>query len=284
MLNHDKTHCFNIALLVIVLLFSPSCKPANNELPQVESTVSPSTSVLESVKKERVLRVGFSGYPPYLSIDPNSKLPSDGFSVELVQLIIEKWDPNIEIQWVPTNWTNVRLDLISGKFDLIVEPVFRTIPRAAIVGFSRPYAEFAYAVGMVRADDDRFHSIKQLDSPDFSICVLQGASAHEYVTRNLPNATDVKILSGGKVETTLDEVLHGRVDITLADLTTIERYMAAHPDKVKAVFTDPPPGKVPAGFMFRQGDHVFTEFLDTALEYLEAAGEIQRLKEKYGIR
>ena len=272
-----------IGLLATLCLLLVVVGCAQSPPKSAKNTTSATTSVLETVKQTRTLRVGFSGYPPYLSVDPDTKLPADGFSVELIQLIIERWDPEIQIQWVPTNWTNVRVDLINGKFDLIVEPVFRTIPRAAIVGFSRPYAEFAYAVGMVRIDDDRFHSVEQLNSPDYSICVLQGATAHEYVTRNLPKATDVKILSGGRVETTLDEVVQGRVDITLADLTTIERYIEEHPGIAKAVFTDPPPGTVPAGFMFRQGDYVFAAFLNTALEYLEAAGDIARLKQEYNI-
>src|SRR5437867_3728489 len=64
-------------------------------------------SVLDKVKAERVLRVGFSGYPPFLNIDPNSKQPTDGFSVELIQGILHEWDPGLKIEWVPTNWTNV---------------------------------------------------------------------------------------------------------------------------------------------------------------------------------
>ena len=271
----------SLLLFFFLVQTAPGCRAGDNSQEQNSTRIE---STLDRIRDSKHLRIGYSGYPPFLNIDPENKLPRDGFSVELAKALVQEWNEQIEIEWVPTNWSNVRVDLLANKFDLIVEPVFRTIPRAAAVGFTKPFAYFAYAVGCVRADDDRFHSIDQLNSPSYSIAVLQGASAHEYVKRNLPLATNLKVLSGTSVEATLDEVLLGRVDVTLADLNTIDRYMAAHSGLVKAVFTDPPPGRVPAGFMLRPGDYKFAAFLDASLDFFEASGEIEKLKQKYAIR
>lgn len=270
-----------ITILFVAVIVFACAKPAAQPVP-ANAAASPA-SVLDQVKRDKVVRVGYSGYPPFLTIDPTTKLPRDGFSVDLITRILHDWDSTIKIKWVPTNWTNVRTDLNNNKFDLIVEPVFRTIPRAAIVDFSRPYSYFGYAVGVVRINDNRFHSIKDLDNPNVLICVAQSLTSHEYVKANLPHATNLKILSGGNIEATIDEVLLGRVDITLADYHTIKRYIAAHPGKVKAIFTNPPPSKAPAGLMFRQGDYKWAAFINTSLEYLEATGDIDKLKAKYDV-
>jgi hypothetical protein len=61
------------------------------------------------------------------------------------------------------------------------------------------------------------------------------------VKSHLPSATNLNMLPGGNIEASLDEVLLGRVDITLANYDTIKRYLASHTGKLKSVFTNPPP-------------------------------------------
>jgi cyclohexadienyl dehydratase len=269
-------------VLAVFVALTISCGTSPND--RSGTNIRPADiSVLDQVAHEKVLRIGFSGYPPYLRVDPATNLPADGFSVDLIKAILAEWDAQIRIIWVQTNWTDLRVDLNNRKFDLFIEPVFRTIPRAAIVAFSRPFAYFPYAVGVVRAGDNRFKSILDLNNPSVRICVMQSGTSHEYAKKNLPGATNLKVLSGGNLESTLDEVLLGRVDITLIDLHTARRYVAAHPGKVKIIFTDPPPARAPAGLMFRQGDYKWAAFLDTCLEYLEASGEVDRLKKKYAL-
>ena len=241
-------------------------------------------SLLDRVQREKVLRVGYSGYPPFLSIDVDTKVPSGGFSVDLIERLVEEWDPTISIAWVPTNWTNVRTDLVAGKFDLVVEPVFRTIPRAAVVDFSRPFASFGYAIGVVQADDERFREITDINGPEVLISVGQGLSSHEYLREHLPGATNLRVIPGGQAHAALDEVLLGRVDIALSDSTTIDAYLEAHPGQLRVVFDNPPPGRVYAGFMFRQGDYKLASFLNIALDYLDTSGQLERLRQQHGVR
>ena len=241
-------------------------------------------SVLDQAQREKVLRVGYSGYPPFLSIDVDTKVPSGGFSVDLIERLVEEWDPTISIAWVPTNWTNVRTDLVAGKFDLVVEPVFRTIPRASVVDFSRPFASFGYAIGVVQAHDGRYREIADINGPEVVIAVGQGLSSHEYLREHLPGATNLRVIPGGQAHAALDEVLLGRVDIALSDSTTIDEYLEAHPGQLRVVFDNPPPGRVYAGFMFRQGDYKLASFLNIALDYLETSGQLGRLRKQHGVR
>ena len=264
------------ALVVVGCNGSPTDAPAPSE--------ARADSLLDRVQREKVLRIGYSGYPPFLSVDVDTKVPSGGFSVDLIERLVEEWDPTISVAWVPTNWTNVRTDLVAGKFDLVVEPVFRTIPRAAVVDFSRPFASFGYAIGVVQADDERYREISDINRPEVVIAVGQGLSSHEYVREHLPAATNLRIVPGGQAHAALDEVLLGRVDIALSDSTTIDEYLEAHPGQLRVVFDNPPPGRVYAGFMFRQGDYKFASFLNIALDYLETSGQLERLRQRHGVR
>ena len=276
---------WRVLVVFIVMLAGVVAVGCNGSPSDATATSEASAeSLLDRVQRERELRIGFSGYPPFLSVNVDTKVPSGGFSVDLIERLVEKWDPTISIAWVPTNWTNVRTDLVAGKFDLVVEPVFRTIPRAAVVDFSQPFASFGYAIGVVQADDERFSEIGDINRPDVVIAVGQGLSSHEYLREHLPAATNLRIVPGGQAHAALDEVLLGRVDIALSDSTTIDEYTEAHPGQLRVVFDNPPPGRVYAGLMFRQGDYTFASFLNIALQYLETSGELERLRQRHGVR
>lgn len=63
-----------------------------------------------------------------------------GYSVEMASLIADQagWS----LDWVKTTADTKIPDLKAGKFDLMVEPIYRTIARAKEVTFTRPYAYF----------------------------------------------------------------------------------------------------------------------------------------------
>lgn len=238
-------------------------------------------SALDRVKRDGVLRVGYNGYPPYLRHDPATG-EITGFSVELIQLVVRYWGRDVKLEWVPTSWDRMKPDMMAGKFELMVEPIWRTIPRAAEVGFTRPYAYFGYAVGIVAKGDIRFSSIADLNQKGIIVAVQQGGGSHEFAKSQLPNAT-IKVLPNDTSDTALREVLLRASDIALGDAPTVRRFAEAHMTLVDTRFLDAPPVVVPAGFMVPQGDYKWEQFLNVALEYLDSAGETQRLASKYGI-
>jgi ABC-type amino acid transport substrate-binding protein len=210
---------------------------------------------------ERHLVAGYAGYPPFLRRDPNTGAIS-GYSVDLIKGIT---DPlGVTLEWRETTWDNMKQDLLLGKFDLMVEPIFYTIPRAAQVAYTRPYAYFGYGVPVVRKGERRFKRLEDLNNPDVTIAVTQGVTDQEFAARRLPRAR-LKLVPGNDISITLTEVLAGKVDAALADVPTVLQFLKAHPNEVEALFLDSPPAITPAGFMVRQADLEFLHFLDTAL-------------------
>lgn len=249
-------------------------------LPRPQSHESPgSVSALRNINATETLRVGYEGYPPYTVTDPATGKLS-GYSVDLAQEIAR--DAGWKIEWIKTSPETKIPDLQAGKFDIMTEPIFRTIPRAARVTFSRPYAYFADAVGVVKKGDERFQAIENLNKPGVTVVVRQGYTDQQFAEDNLPNA-DIRALKVDDASQLFLEIPAGRADIVLTDLEQAKAFVEVHSAQFELRFTDPAPSYIPAGFMLKQGDFALYNFANSALDYLEANGALGRLSRKYHI-
>lgn len=187
-----------------------------------------------------------------------------------------------KVEWVQTSPDTKIPDLQAGKFDVMTEPIFRTIPRATRVTFSRPYAYFGDAAGIVRKGDTRFKTIADLNKSGVTIVVRQGYTDQTYAADNLPAAT-TRALKVDDASQLFLEVVTGKADIALADLEQVKAFAAQHANQVETRFTDPAPSYIPAGLMLRQGDFTFYNFMNAAIDYMEANGDLLRLNRKFNI-
>lgn len=269
-----KTRLLIGLFLSLSLLISLGC-PQNGSSGNTENK----ENVLQKMLRTKTLTVGYAGYPPYLKRDPNSGDIS-GYSVDILNAILIPMD--VKVQWKETTWDNMKQDVMTGKFDLMIEPIFMTIPRSAQVGFTRPYAYFGYAAALVRTEETRFSSINDLNDPSITLAITQGVTDQEFAERNLPEAKK-KFIPGNDITITLTEVITGKADAALADVPTILEFVKSHPKDVKALFIENPPATTPAAFMTRQDEIEFICFLNNALLYLEANGLFDQLEKKYSL-
>jgi ABC-type amino acid transport substrate-binding protein len=162
----------------------------------------------------------------------------------------------------------------------MTEPIFRTIGRAARVTFSRPYAYFGDASGIVRRGEQRFKGISDLNAKGVTIVVRQGYTDEAFAVENLPEAS-LRVLKVDDVSQLFLEVISGKADIALADTEQVKAFAEVHASEVEARFTDPAPSYISAGFMLKQGDFSFYNFLNTSIDYVEANSVLSRLNQKY---
>ncbi len=255
-----------VALFLSMAKVSPNGEPTNG-------------STIAVINKSKILRVGYEGYPPYVVKDPATGKLS-GFSVDLAEMIAG--ETGWKVQWIQTSPDTKIPDLQVGKFDVMTEPIFRTIPRATQVSFSRAYMFFGDAAAIVRKGEQRFQTIDDLNSPNVTVVVRQGYTDQTFATNNLPKAT-LKVLKVDDVSQLFLEVISGKADVALSDLAQVRAFASVHVKDVEARFVDPAPSYIPAGLMLRQGDFAFYNFLNSALDYLEANGDLARLNRKYGL-
>lgn len=241
-------------------------------------------SKITSIFQSGTLRVGYGGFPPYTIIDPKETDQNkrvSGFSVDLVNEIAARCTPPLKVEWVLFSWETIKADMMSGKFDLIADPVFQTIPRAMDMELCDPYSYFGIAVALVKKDDNRFREFRDLDRSDITIALAAGWTSSEYAKKHLSKPNFKEIPVTGDAVNQLDEVILGRADVALNDVPSIAQYVRAHKDKVKALWLDRPPSNVAGGFVIKKGEQEFKNFLNTSVRTLIADGTIKRIDEKW---
>jgi cyclohexadienyl dehydratase len=275
-MNNKKLFAWILALSVLsviaFLILHRSTAPTGPESAKGES-------LLQKTLRTKTIKVGYGGYPPFLSRDLKTG-EMKGYSVALIKQIFDPVD--VKIEWVETSWATMRDDLILGKFDLMVEPIIMTIPRSARVGFSRPYTYFGYASVVVKSNESRFSRMQDLNSPQIRVAVSQGVTDHEFALKRLPKC-NLQVISGNDIAQVMEQVLIGKSDAALVDVPSAKKFLKAHPADVKVLFSDPPPAITPAGFMTRQQEYDLINFLNNALLALESDGTLQALEDEYDL-
>lgn len=242
-------------------------------------TVNPASSALQKIQNSKIIRVGFEQYPPYTVKDPKTGEVS-GYSIDMINYIVKQtgWKTKL----IETTADTKVSDLQADKFDMVATPIYQTIPRAARVTFTRPYGYFGDAAGLVKKGDIRFKSINDLNNPDVTIAVVLGYTDQAFVEQNLPKA-NLKAMKVNDVSQVYADVLAGNSDIALTDAEQLKAFAAQHSSLVDVLFIDPPTATIPAGFMIRQGDFEFYNFLNTAIDYMEANKVLDNLDKKYNV-
>jgi len=270
---------FKVNILLYVTFFLAVCGLFLPRGRQDQGTVSGAESALGRIQQSKTLRIGYEGYPPYTIKNPTSDELS-GYSVDLASHIAK--EAGWSVQWIQTSPDTKVPDMQAGKFDVMVEPIFETIPRAARVSFTRPYAYFGYAAGIVRKGDKRFQKIDDLNKSGVTIAVRSGYTDQSYAEQNLALANK-RAMNVTDINQVFLDVLSGNSDIALADVEQVKAFAKAHASQVDALFVDNPPALTPAGFMLKQGDFSFYNFLNAAIDYLESNGILDQLDRKYNV-
>jgi ABC-type amino acid transport substrate-binding protein len=243
----------------------------------VQQPDSLSETTLQRVQRTKVLRIGYEGYPPYTIKEPGAEKLS-GYSVDMANYLAK--EAGWTVEWVQTNPDTKVPDLVSGRFDMMAEPIFRTIPRATSVSFTRPYAYFGYATAIVRKGEKRFTKIEDLNNPNITIAVRSGYTDQAFAEQNLSKAT-IRALNVTDANQIFLDVLSKNADVALSDTEQAKSFAKAHSGEVDILFSETPPAFVAAGFMLKQGDFSFYNFLDTSIDYMESNNILDQLDTKY---
>ena len=283
--NLEKINPYQTLTLLIAfsaLMISGWSLISKNPVPSEQAT--PAETTLARIKRTGVMRVGYGGFPPYTIVNPNETDPNkrvSGFAVDMVNEIASRMEPQVKVEWHNLNWGAFRADMLSGRFDFLADATYKVIPKAADFNFSRTFSYFGLSAAIVRKDDDRFKTFKDLDQPGVVVTLAQGYITTSYAQKNLTKPT-LKILPvGDDAFSPMNEVILGRADVALNDVPTVLQFARAHPNEVKALWVETPPSSVAAGFVTRREDTELNEFLNTAIEILEVDGTLKRLDQKW---
>ena len=143
-----------------------------------------SESVIETIKKRGVIKIGLSLFVPWSMRDKNGDLI--GFELDVGRQLAE--DMGVDVEFIPTAWDGIIPALVSGKFDVIISGMSITAQRNLTVNFSDPYA---FSGLTILANKDLTGDLKTLEdynSPDVTFAARRGATPAVVIARMFPEA------------------------------------------------------------------------------------------------
>lgn len=226
-----------------------------------------------------VLTVGTEAtYPPFEYYNEDNVIT--GFDVELLALI----GPKIgrEISWVDMAYDGLIPALTTGKIDMAAAAINATEERRKVVDFSDVYQVADASVVVKAGNKDSLRGLAGLKGR--AIGVQLGTTEDAYLT-NSELGVDIKRYQ--KVDDAVNEVALGRIDGVLLDSPVAisyvenEKFKGSIEISFRELINAPEEGFALA---VRKGDAAFVEALNKALRELQDSGELDALKEKYGLK
>ena len=230
-------------------------------------------STLNQVIQKGVLRVGMEvEYYPFEYSDKQGN--PIGFDVDLAKLIAKELGVKLEIK--DTEWTGLIPSLQTGKVDMIISGMTRTLTRAKAVSFTDPYFVTGLCALVSKKRSPGLASVDQLNKKGKIIAVKTGTTGDLIAKKRFPKAQ----INRFKDETAcVREVATGRADAFLYDQLSIAKHQKENPKTTYALLK--PFTYEPFAMAIRKGDFDFLNWLNIFLETIKADGRYKALYDKY---
>jgi polar amino acid transport system substrate-binding protein len=247
-----------LVLLWIALLALPASGLAAGE------------SVVETVQKRGVLKVGMSTFVPWAMKDKSGELI--GFEIDVARRLAE--DMGVKVEFVPTKWSGIIPALITGKFDIIIGGMGILPSRNLKVNFSIPYDYTGMSMVAHKEKAEGFAGLSAFNRNDVTIAARLGSTAATATKKYLPKA-ELRLFDDEAQA--YQELVNGRVHAVVGSAPTPAFQALKYPDKLflplKETFT-----REPIGFALRKGDFDTVNYVNNWIRYVEAEGFLAERK------
>ena len=231
---------------------------------------------IDRILKTKQLKIGYIPSTPSAIKDPATGKLS-GIYIDAITLVAQQM--KVEPVFIETGWATFPAGLNSGEFDVSVAGTFATIGRSAAVDFTIPVNYLGYSA-VVKASDNRFKTLADMDKPGIKIALVQGAAGHEFAKEYFKKA-ELVTLATSNLTAPFIEVSAGRADVGIEDAWSTHRYAKIHPE-VKDLFANNPYNLLPIAWAVKRGNTELLTFMNTAIRYLQSTGRMERMSEAYG--
>ncbi len=224
----------------------------------------PSIDTLATVRTRGVLRVGVVHNEPFVMRDANGELT--GFSIDLGRQLAT--DMGVEVEFVPTSWSQVVPDLIGRHFDIAATNLWITPSRALVVNFTEATSVGAMHLIANRKLAGDKTTVDAFNSPDVRLVVIAGTSQEELAMRTFPKATLVKVAEDGDP---LAPVLEGKAHGLIVTTPVPHIVVRQAPDTLTLPLAQPL-SVTRAAMAVRKGDADFLNFLNSWISFHKESG------------
>lgn len=251
-----NTFHLSLAVLMSTILTLPVMAQSTTQ------TLS-SESVVETIKKNGVIRIGLSVFTPWSMRDINGELI--GFELDVGNALAA--DMGVDVEFIPTAWDGIIPQLVSGNFDVIISGMSITPARNLTINFSDPYAYSGLTV-LANTDMTDGFTLDDYNTQDVTFSARRGATPATVIAQLFPKATLLLFDEDGAAT---QEVLNGNAHATMSAEPTPSIEARRYADTVSVPF-DQTFLATGEGFALRKGDMDALNFFNNWIAVRHASG------------
>jgi polar amino acid transport system substrate-binding protein len=264
-----------LALVVVFSTFSLASCVASSGSVQRHGQQSLRDRVIESGK----IRCGYLAYLPGCIKDPNSGKLS-GVGVEAMELVGKKL--GLQVEWTEeVGWGTMMEGLRTGRYDIVVTPVWTNANRAKLISFSKPLYYSPVFIFAGKGDRRFKNHWEQINDPKVIISTIDGTTGELIARADFPKAKRFSMPETSDISQNLLNVATGKADVTFAEATNADRFMRNNPEKIENINPTKPIRLFAACWMFRRDEFEFKSMLDTVLDEVIDSGAMDKIISRY---
>lgn len=237
-------------------------------------------SLADRVIQKGEVRIGYIVYPPLLYKDPTTGKLS-GVSYDIAEAAAKKL--NLATRWVEeVGWGSAIEGLKTQRYDMVGTQMWPNAQRAREAVFSlSPMNSVIYPY--VRIGDARFTgNLPRLNSPEFTISVLDGEMSSFIAKEDYPNARINSLPQLASYAEVFLNVTNRKADITFVEPPAANDFLKSHPWTIERL-VGAPVRTFGNSFVFARGEESMVSMWNVALRELINDGTITRTLQKYNV-
>ena len=250
----------------------PSALPLRTPNTEEPVWARPAVDTLATIRTRGTLRVGVVANEPFVMRDAKGELV--GFSIDLGRQLAA--DMGVEVEFVPTSWSQVVPDLIDKHFDVAATGLWITPARALVVNFTDATSVGAMHLVASKTLSGSAKSVDDFNKPEVKLVVVAGTSQESVAARTFPRATLVKVQGDADP---LAPVLDGKANALIVTTPTPHLVVRQAPDKLFQPL-EQPLQVTRAAMAIRKGDADFLNFLNSWITFQQEGGWLDE-RERY---
>ena len=230
---------------------------------------------LQRILDAKVLRVGTTMDTPMFSMRDPATGALEGFDMDTLATLAPAL--GVKIDYVKMTFGTMIPDLLADKFDVAMSGMGRTLERARVATFSKPYMRYGKLIMIRSADRDRYKTLADLDQPGVKIGYNKGGLNDRFANTEFKQATAVGFPSN---ELATADLLAGRIDAQVQD-STAAVYMARKEPRLAAMAPDDIFHPVYVAMLLRREDQTLLNYVNIWIDQIEMDGTLATIRTKW---
>src|SRR5260370_10042570 len=183
----------------------------------------------------------------------------------------------VRIKYVRMTFGTMLADLAADKFDIAMSGMGRTLDRARVATFSKPYLRYGKLLMIRNADKDKFKSLSDVDRPGVRVTYNKGGLNDRFANTMFKQATPTGFDSNEEATAAL---IAGKVDAQVSD-STAALYMARNDSRLAVMDPEHVFNPVYVAILLRRDDQTLLNFINIWIDQIKRDSTLAKIRAKW---